>query len=134
MRLTDPIYEMLYVSTLAPEQNVSAVADIARQARVRNEAANVTGVLVFDGMRFCQQLEGTSKQVFALEQKIRSDPRHIHMEVLHHGPLTNRRFRCFTMGYSLLDDSEVFARMETMDGEAALNAFLALMPHIDVAP
>lgn len=134
MKLTSPLYEMLYVSTLAPDQNFTAVADIARRARVNNEAAQITGVLVFDGMRFCQQLEGTQKQVLALEQKIRRDPRHTDMEVLHHGPLAERRFLCFTLGYSLLDDSEVLARLENMDGQAAVNAFLALMPHFDLAP
>ena len=134
MKFNHPLYELLYVSTLAPDQNVTAVADIARHARVMNDAAHITGMLVFDGMRFCQQLEGTQKQVLALEQKIRLDTRHTHMEVLHHGPLTQRRFRCFTMGYSLLDDSEVLARMEKLDGQAAVDSFLALLPHIDLAP
>ena len=134
MKFNHPLYELLYVSTLAPDQYVTAVADIARHARVANDAAHITGMLVFDGMRFCQQLEGTQKQVLALEQKIRLDPRHIHMEVLHHGPLTQRRFRCFTMGYSMLDDSEVLARLETMDGQTAVDSFLSLLPHIDLAP
>jgi hypothetical protein len=134
MKFTNPLYEVLYVSTLAPDQNVTAVANIARSARVVNAAAQITGMLVFDGMRFCQQLEGTQKQVLTLEQKIRLDGRHIHMEVLHHGPLAQRRFRCFTIGFSMLDDSEVLARLEAMDGQAAVDAFLAMMPHIDLAP
>jgi len=134
MKFTNPLYEVLYVSTLAPDQNVTAVANIARRARVVNAAAQITGMLVFDGMRFCQQLEGTQKQVLTLEQKIRLDGRHIHMEVLHHGPLAQRRFRCFTIGFSMLDDSEVLARLEAMDGQAAVDAFLAMMPHIDLAP
>ena len=134
MKSNHPFYEVLYVSTLPPEQHVTVVADIARHARVMNEAAQITGMMVFDGMRFWQQLEGTQKKVLALEQKIRLDPRHTHMEVLHHGPLTHRRFRCFTMGYSMLDDSEVLARMENMDGQAAVDAFLALLPHVDLAP
>lgn len=134
MTFSNRLYEMLYVSTFAPEQDVTAVADIARRARVMNRAANITGILVFDGMRFCQQLEGTQTQMLELEQKIRLDKRHIHMEVLHHGPLAQRRFKCFTVGYSMLDDSEVLARLETMDGQAAVDYFLALLPHVDLAP
>lgn len=134
MKFTNPLYELLYVSTLAPDQQVTAVADIARHARVMNSAAHITGMLVFDGMRFCQQLEGTQKQVLTLEQKIRADTRHINLQVLYHGPLAQRRFRCFTMGYSMLDDSEVLARLETMDGQAAVDSFLAMLPHIDLAP
>lgn len=134
MKFNHPLYELLYVSTLAPEEKITTVADIARHARVTNGAANITGILVFDGMRFCQHLEGTQKQVLAMEQKIRADSRHIDMQVLHHGPLSERRFRCFTMGYSLLEDTEVLARLEAMDGQAAVESFLALLPHIDLAP
>jgi hypothetical protein len=134
MKFNHPLYELLYVSTLAPDQRVSAVGDIARHSRVANDAAQITGMLVFDGMRFCQHLEGTQKQVLALEQKIRLDARHVDMQVLHHGALPERRFRCFTMGYSLLDDSEVLARLEALDGQPAIDAFLALLPHIDLAP
>jgi hypothetical protein len=134
MKFNHPLYEVLYVSTLAPDQDVTAVADIARHARVANGAANITGILVFDGMRFCEQLEGSQKQVLAMEQKIRADSRHIDMQVLHHGPLTERRFRCFTMGYSLLDDTDVLARLQDMDGQPAVDSFLALLPHLDLAP
>jgi hypothetical protein len=134
MKHNQPLHELLYVSTLAPDQDVTAVASIARGARVRNNHAHITGVLVFDGMRFCQQLEGTQAQMQALEQKIRLDTRHINMQVLHHGPLDQRRFKCFTIGYSLLDDSEVLARLEAMEGQAAVNVFLALMPHVDLCP
>jgi hypothetical protein len=134
MKFNHPLYELLYVSTLDPEEKITAVADIARHARVNNGAANITGILVFDGMRFCQQLEGTQKQVLAMEQKIRADSRHLDMQVLHHGPLSERRFRCFTMGYSLLEDTEVLARLQAMDGQAAVESFLALLPHIDLAP
>ena len=134
MNLTNTLYELLYVSTLAPDQNVTAVAKIARQARVRNNALNITGLLVFDGMHFCEQLEGPQKDVLALGQKIRADARHVHMEVLYHGPLAQRRFRCFNMGYSMLDDSEVLARLEALDGQVAVDSFLALLPYIDLSP
>lgn len=134
MKSSHQLYEIIYISTLAPDVNITAVADIARHARVMNDSQHITGMLVFDGMRFCQQMEGTQKQVLAMEQRIRQDARHVQMEVLHHGPLDGRRFRCFTMGYSLLDDSEVLARMETLDGQTAVEAFLALLPHVDVAP
>lgn len=134
MKFNHPLYELLYVSTLAPDQSVTVVADIARYSRASNGAANITGILVFDGMRFCQQLEGTQKQVLALEQKIRADFRHVDMQVLHHAPLAERRFRCFTMGYSMLEDTEVLARLQAVDGQAALDSFLSLLPHIDLAP
>ncbi|MEO6016085.1 MAG: BLUF domain-containing protein, partial [Polaromonas sp.] len=81
------LYEALYVSTLAPGTPLNAVADIAVKARVANETRQLTGLLIFDGMRFCQQLEGSPKEVLKLLDRICQDPRHTQVEILHHGPL-----------------------------------------------
>ena len=52
------LYEVLYVSTLAPDQPLQVVAEIAAHARPANASMDITGLLIFDGQRFCQQLEG----------------------------------------------------------------------------
>ena len=79
------LYEVLYVSTLAPLHPPTVVAEIAARARHVNAELDVTGLLIFDGQRFCQQLEGPQKSVLKLIERIRNDPRHINVEVLHHG-------------------------------------------------
>jgi hypothetical protein len=126
------LYEILYVSTLAPEAPLSVVGDIAAKARIANAAQDITGLLVFDGMRFCQQLEGGQKQLLALLERIRQDTRHIDMQILHHGELAARRFRCFSLGYCTVDDDDVLERMEQMDGQAALQAFVGLLSRLDL--
>ena len=126
MNLSPVLYEVLYVSTLAPEQPLSVVAEIARRARRVNAELDVTGLLIFDGQRFCQQLEGPQKAVLRLIEHIRNDPRHINIEVLHHGPLAGRRFQQFSLGFSTVEDADALARMESLDGEAALAAFEAV--------
>lgn len=123
MNLSPAIYEVLYVSTLAPDQPLSVVADIAKRARINNAQLNITGLLIFDGQRFCQQLEGAKKAVLKLIEIIRNDPRHVNVEVLHHGPLAGRRFHKFDLAFSTVEDVDALARMETLDGEAALAAF-----------
>lgn len=123
MNLSPAIYEVLYVSTLAPDQPLSVVADIAKQARIKNAQLNITGLLIFDGQRFCQQLEGAKKAVLKLIEIIRNDPRHVNVEVLHHGPLAGRRFHKFDLAFSTVEDVDALARMEQLDGEAALAAF-----------
>ncbi|WP_349678371.1 BLUF domain-containing protein [Polaromonas sp. UBA4122] len=55
---TSSFYEVLYVSTIAPEAPISIVANIAGKARPANHERDITGLLIFDGMRFCEQLEG----------------------------------------------------------------------------
>ena len=75
MNFATKLYEVLYVSTIAPNEAVSIVAEIAGKARLFNSEHDITGLLIFDGMRFCQQLEGSSKQVLALMERITQDPR-----------------------------------------------------------
>ena len=119
------LYEVLYVSTLAPLHPPTVVAEIAARARHVNAELDVTGLLIFDGQRFCQQLEGPQKSVLKLIERIRNDPRHMNVEVLHHGPLAGRRFQQFTLAFSTVEDVDALARMEQLDGEAALAAFEA---------
>ena len=126
MHLSPALYEVLYVSTIAPDQPLSVVAEIAGRARIVNAELDITGLLIFDGQRFCQQLEGPQKAVLKLIERIRNDPRHINVEVLHHGPLAGRRFQQFTLAFSTVEDVDALARMEQLDGEAALAAFEAV--------
>lgn len=132
IHISTRLYEILYVSTLAPEAPLSVVADIAAKARQANAERDITGLLIFDGMRFCQQLEGGQKQVLALLERIRQDTRHINMQILHHGELAARRFRRFSLGYCTVEDDDVLERVEQMDGQVALDAFVGLLSRLDL--
>ncbi|AYQ28263.1 MULTISPECIES: BLUF domain-containing protein [unclassified Polaromonas] len=131
-KISTTLYEILYVSTLAPEAPLSVIGDIAAKARLANAECGITGLLIFDGMRFCQQLEGGQKQVLALLERIRQDTRHINMQILHHGELALRRFRNFSLGYCTMEEDDVLERMEQLDGQAALDAFTGLLAKLDL--
>ncbi|WP_027994528.1 BLUF domain-containing protein [Simplicispira psychrophila] len=120
------LYEVLYVSVLAPGAPVSAVAEIAGHARAANAQRGITGLLVFDGNGFCQQLEGTQKNVLSAMERISQDARHVQISVVHHGPLTARRFSDFSLAFSPAEDADTLAALALLDGEAALQAFHAL--------
>ncbi len=120
---TQPLYEILYTSTLSQDQPLSAIASIASHARHHNQQRGITGLLVFDGQRFGQQLEGPEKEVRALLERIRQDPRHIYVEVLHDGPITLRRFKNFSLAFSTLEDEDALERLESLRGLEALRAF-----------
>jgi len=132
MQKTPELHEVLYASTLAPESPVKVVSQIAAQARRANEASGITGLLIFDGMRFCQQIEGPREEVLALIQRIRLDSRHTGMEILHQGSLEARRFRRFSLGYAAVDDKDVLAELENASSEQAVAQFLALIPGLDL--
>jgi len=125
MRAHTPLYEAIYVSTMAAGLPISSVAHINSKAR------DITGLLIFDGMRFCQQLEGPQMSVLSLIEKIRHDPRHTQVEVIHHGALASRRFKGFSLGYTTSDDPDLLVELEKLDGPAAVSAFVALLSQVD---
>lgn len=132
METTTKLYEILYVSTIADDALPGVVRDIAASARIFNEAHDISGLLIFDGMHFCQQLEGNQKQVFALLDRITRDPRHTQVEVLHHAALAGRRFKRFSLGYTHVDDADVLGHIEQLDGQQAMDAFMALLSTLDL--
>lgn len=126
------LYEILYVSNLAPATPVTAISDIMTRARRFNQANNLTGLLVFDGARFAHLLEGAMDKVFDLVERIRADARHVNMEVLHYAPLDERRFVRFGMGYVPAEQEEALDALAAKDGEVALQHFLGLVPVLDL--
>ncbi len=78
-----PIQRLLYISRLAPSTPPRDVGLILRQAREHNRVSGIGGVLVFDGERFCQLLEGTPDTVDALAGRIEQDDRHCSFHVLY---------------------------------------------------
>ncbi|MCO5102827.1 MAG: BLUF domain-containing protein [Burkholderiaceae bacterium] len=117
------LYQVLYVSTLSPEQPLSVVAEIAHRARVRNAELGIGALLVFDGQRFCQMLEGDRRPVLSLIERIRSDTRHTDVEVLYHGPLPARRFSDLQLAFTSGEMDTSFEQFAALDDRAALAAF-----------
>ncbi|MDP3605841.1 MAG: BLUF domain-containing protein [Polaromonas sp.] len=129
---TEELHEVIYVSTLAPDEPTSVVADIVGKARLHNPWMGITGLLIFDGMRFCEQMEGSQKAVLEQLERIRLDTRHVDLRVVHQGPLAARRFRRFSLGYTTLDDDDALGRLEALSGQEAIAAFQALLSSLDL--
>ena len=85
----------------------------------------------FRALNGAQQFEGVKKQVVALMEKIRHDPRHINVKTVHHDELASRRFNNFSLGYTTLEDPEVLERLEKLQGLATVSAFVALLSQVD---
>lgn len=65
---------------------------LADAARCRNQAVQVTGILLFDGMHFFQVLEGPDEEVDALYRSILRDARHSQIVRLLRDHAPSRRF------------------------------------------
>lgn len=130
------LHEILYCSLLAPDQPTEIVGQIVSRARARNVTEGITGLLVFDGMRFCQHFEGPRRQVLGLLNRLEADPRHTEMRVVYEGALAKRRYQRFEMGLAQTEDDEEredIAILGRLDGAQALARFLALRPRFDIA-
>ena len=126
------LHEILYCSELAPGQSPGVVGTIVSQARARNAEHGITGLLVFDGQRFCQHLEGPRGVVTRLMNRIGEDPRHERIRVVYDGTLTQRRYHRFDMGFAQTEDADDMAGIHALDGELALARFLELRPRFDI--
>lgn len=124
----------LYHSEIAADADIGCVAEIAKFSRVFNQAHDITGVLIFDGQRFVQYIEGPQAYVIALANKIALDTRHTNFTPLHQAQgITQRLFPQWAMAYVADDDAEPLASMLTAQGEAALSRLQKILPQLDAA-
>lgn len=126
------LLELLYVSTLAPDQRPTVVGQIVAQARARNAERGITGLLVFDGIHFCQHMEGAADVVTPLMARIQQDDRHRGVRVLYQGARDERRYQRFDLGFAQSDEPDDMAGIQGFEGAAALERFLVLRPGFDI--
>lgn len=124
----------LYHSRIADNVDLECVAHIVKTARGFNKEAGITGMLVFDGQRFCQYIEGPPPAIEALVARIAQDTRHTHFTPKHRGALGGPRwFDRWSMAYVLVDDSEPLDDLSQFEGVQALSKLQALIPALDIA-
>ncbi len=96
-----PLFRLAYTSTYRAgrvDSELSALRAILSVSRKNNEAADVTGYLIFDGDSFIQVLEGPRAALEATMARISVDDRHRDVSVLGTQPAEDRMFREWKMG------------------------------------
>jgi hypothetical protein len=127
------VYRLLYLSHLASRRDFSVVARILHVSRERNQQLGITGVLVFDGARFCQLIEGPRPQIVSLAQRIQADPRHTGYRVLFEGEDDSARLLPrWRTGYCEPDALDVLEDDEHLGGAQALSTFMQRVPGWDL--
>jgi hypothetical protein len=127
------LHEILYCSLLAPDQPTQVVGWIVTQARARNAHEGITGLLVFDGIRFCEHFEGPPESVKSLMARLEADRRHTDLRVLFESARAQRRYQRFEMGLAEVEEREDLADIHALNGAEALQRFLSLRPRFDIA-
>jgi hypothetical protein len=89
--------QLTYISSATASMDEQQVAAILQQSRLNNAAAGITGLLLYDGRRFLQALEGPSQAVDTVYQRIKADARHRALVLLSSRAVTDRAFGDWAM-------------------------------------
>jgi len=118
------MHYLLYASSAdRPFDHVELDALLLKSRR-NNEAANVSGMLLYHDGSFLQYLEGQEADVEAVFDRIAKDPRHHGIFVLDKGTIADRALPSWSMGYEPLK-SEHSDRLGAFDfNKAALEKAL----------
>ena len=126
-------FQLLYVSTLAPDASDEVVAEIVAVSRPRNLACEISGALLFDGARFCQLLEGTETQVRLLMRSIEIDARHNNVNVLAASYcVLPRLLDRWVSGHCDTSDLNDFVGDSPVREEVALALFMSVLKNADL--
>jgi hypothetical protein len=129
---TQPLTQLLYVSTSNPSGAKIDLPKIVEQSRHNNALDGVSGLLWSDGKRFLQVLEGPAESVSTTFDRIKGDTRHHAIVVLHQRAITEREFGTWTMAQRRADDTadDFDAKMQRLlrnASETVRGTFLGLI-------
>ena len=88
---------LAYTSRARLDLLTSDLNDIHETARHLNALDGVTGLLLFDGVRFLQIIEGSETAIDSLVERLRRDPRHSAFEIRDERLVSRRSFPDWSM-------------------------------------
>lgn len=106
------MFQLIYTSVAQTGLNWSDVDCIVAAARHNNRRHEITGLLVHDGLRFMQVLEGERAAVEAIFARIAADRRHIAPAVISARETEQRNFGSWDFVFqevSTVEDCAAFA-------------------------
>ena len=92
------LYQLVYTSVRKSGCDEREIQKILDSCKRNNPSKNITGVLLHSDDYFIQYLEG-SKEIINLYDQIKEDLRHSRAVLLSYGPLKERVFPSWHMGY-----------------------------------
>jgi hypothetical protein len=115
--ITTDLRRLVYVSAAKMLFSDDDLTALLADARRRNQARNVTGMLIYHGGNFMQAVEGAPDAIDALMSSIRRDPRHFKVITIVDMKDSKRDFADWAMA---------FRNVKAMDANAGAVAELAL--------
>lgn len=100
------IFQLCYTSTATSDMQRNDLVQLLRVSRSKNQAAGITGLLLYSADRFVQLLEGEETAVRALYARILQDGRHRDVVTVFEEQVEERECPDWSMGFQALEDSE----------------------------
>ena len=116
----------IYASAAVRHFETAELTDLLQAARKHNDAAGLTGMLLYTEGSFFQVLEGCPDAVEALYARIELDKRHDQVTKLVTEAITRRSFAQWTMGFSHVSRKELALISGANDFFAGSKCFLDL--------
>lgn len=98
------LISLVYVSFASQAMNDDELKGLLQECRTKNQAKDITGMLLYRGGFFIQALEGEAEVVNALYERIGQDARHRGVLKVTSEPIEKRSFSSWAMGFNKLAD------------------------------
>lgn len=129
------LHRYAYTSCIRPEVSLTQVFEIVQVSRRNNRLADLCGILVFDGWRFFQYIEGSEESVLQLVCTLRQDKRHHQFVELLSEPFAGPcLFRNWSMGYAVTADETLLSSLVHLEPRALIERIPELVSCIDLEP
>ena len=109
------LFSTLYVSSAVRPFTPQELEDLLAVSRRNNEAAGVTGMLLYKECHFMQAVEGEPQIVKSLLSRISADPRHQKIVILVENWNAEREFPDWSMGFENLEIPSLHTRVGFSD-------------------
>lgn len=100
------LYHLVYTSVRRPNCDEREISKILDSCKRNNPSKDITGILLHSDDLFIQYLEG-DKDIIKLYDLIKDDDRHKRVVLLSYGPLQERVFPSWHMGYKNLPKERI---------------------------
>lgn len=134
------MHQIIYISTASGEATDGVVQAILNTSRRNNSRDGITGLLISDGKRYLQALEGDKALVEAAYARIKSDPRHKAVVILSNKLVGQPRFGCWDMAFMGSADTsdtpslgEIVDRLVAEVSDPNIRALFSSFAHLDRA-
>ena len=120
---------MIYCSQATYDIGPEELLDLLARARVSNERAGLSGMLLYCSQSFLQMLEGDASVVAETYHRIAGDERHTNLRLLMDAEVPERLFSEWSMGFEHVDEDEL---TDQIDGFTPATLYPLMNPDLIV--